>query len=33
MQVARAGNADQVEKATEILADARKKIYELLAQA
>ena len=33
MQVARAGNADQVEKATEILTEARKKIYELLAQA
>jgi DNA-binding PadR family transcriptional regulator len=33
MQVARAGNADQVEKATEILSDARKRIYELLAQA
>jgi DNA-binding PadR family transcriptional regulator len=33
MQVARAGNAEQVDRATEILTEARKKIYELLAQA
>lgn len=33
MQVARAGDQTQVEKATEVLTDARRKIYELLAQA
>lgn len=32
MQVARAGDETQVEKATEILTDARRKIYEILAQ-
>ena len=33
MQVARAGDQTQVERATEILTDARKKIYEILAKA
>jgi DNA-binding PadR family transcriptional regulator len=33
MQAARAGNQEQVEKATEILTEARRKIYEILAEA
>ena len=33
MQVARAGDQAQVEKATEIMTEARRKIYEILAQA
>jgi DNA-binding PadR family transcriptional regulator len=33
MQVARAGDKTHVEKATEILTEARRKIYEILAQA
>jgi len=33
MQAARTGDAAQVGKVTEILADARRKIYEILAQA
>jgi len=33
MQVARAGDQEQVEKATQILTEARRKIYEVLAEA
>jgi DNA-binding PadR family transcriptional regulator len=33
MQVARTGDQAQVEKATEILTEARRKIYEILARA
>ncbi|HSL14789.1 MAG TPA: PadR family transcriptional regulator, partial [Actinomycetota bacterium] len=32
MQVARAGSKDQREKTAEILAEARRKIYEVLAK-
>jgi hypothetical protein len=32
MQVARAGSKEQREKTAEILADARRKIYALLAE-
>jgi hypothetical protein len=32
MQVARAGSRDQREKTAEILAEARRKIYEVLAR-
>ena len=31
-QVAMAGNKDQIEKATAILTDARKKLYQLLSE-
>jgi DNA-binding PadR family transcriptional regulator len=33
MQAARTGDAAQVDKVTEILSDARRRIYEILAQA
>jgi hypothetical protein len=33
MQAARAGDAAQVDKVTEILSEARRKIYEVLAKS